>query len=192
MASKRCTKCGRVKSLEDFHRTKRSRDGRFSQCKDCKLAYMRQYSASHAGEASARYRAWREANSEHVAADRKAKYWRGRTKAIADAVRWNQENADRRREIANRYARSDKAKRRKAATRWNPTDDVAVDYVAVLRVDPCSYCGETAAGQIDHITPRSLGGSSDWWNLTAACRSCNASKHKRPLLLWLLKTRAVA
>jgi 5-methylcytosine-specific restriction endonuclease McrA len=55
--------------------------------------------------------------------------------------------------------------------------------------DPCSYCGGTA-GEVDHIIPRSKGGSEDWDNLTATCRSCNARKRTIPLLTFLLRRAA--
>lgn len=62
----------------------------------------------------------------------------------------------------------------------------------VLQRDPCSYCGEPLAPPeqmdrsgvaLDHID---AAGDSRWTNLTAACRSCNASKGKLSLLLFLL------
>lgn len=57
-------------------------------------------------------------------------------------------------------------------------------YAAVLKLDPCSYCG-SPAGEIDHIHPSTMGGSDDWSNLTSACRSCNASKGNRPMFPWI-------
>ena len=39
----------------------------------------------------------------------------------------------------------------------------------------CSYCGEKAE-EIDHIIPRSNGGTNSTNNLTPACRSCNEKK----------------
>jgi 5-methylcytosine-specific restriction endonuclease McrA len=61
-------------------------------------------------------------------------------------------------------------------------DDLA--YMALLRHDPCSYCGEPA-GTIDHIHPLNSGGSGGWENLTASCRSCNPSKGTATLLAFL-------
>lgn len=68
----------------------------------------------------------------------------------------------------------------------------AIAYAAILRVDPCAYCGQPA-GTIDHIEPirrpeqlpkgHSL---NRWENLTAACQSCNASKRTRSLLHFLV------
>lgn len=43
----------------------------------------------------------------------------------------------------------------------------------------CLLCGQSAkvkAIEVDHIVPKSWGGSDDIWNLQALCYSCNASK----------------
>lgn len=41
----------------------------------------------------------------------------------------------------------------------------------------CVYCGTTeAALQLDHVIPKSRGGSDDPSNLVAACKRCNTSK----------------
>lgn len=39
----------------------------------------------------------------------------------------------------------------------------------------CQYCG-SAAENVDHIKPRSKGGTHTWDNVVASCRSCNARK----------------
>ena len=41
--------------------------------------------------------------------------------------------------------------------------------------DRCSYCGAKAE-EIDHVIPRSNGGTNSLYNLTPACRSCNEKK----------------
>lgn len=60
----------------------------------------------------------------------------------------------------------------------------AVNFLDVLRIDPCAYCGG-AGGVIDHIYPRALGGSDEWTNLTAACAQCNNQKKAKLLLTYL-------
>lgn len=59
------------------------------------------------------------------------------------------------------------------------------EYAAILRGDPCSYCG-APGGELDHIDPLARGGAESWDNLTSACRSCNARKHARSLLEFLM------
>jgi hypothetical protein len=60
-----------------------------------------------------------------------------------------------------------------------------VPYTAILRKDPCVYCGEVA-GTIDHIVPQGSGGPDTIDNLTAACRNCNLRKGSRPLWKFLI------
>lgn len=43
--SKRCSRCGEVKPLDDFHRRRSSRDGRQPYCKACIAARYRQRKA---------------------------------------------------------------------------------------------------------------------------------------------------
>lgn len=49
----------------------------------------------------------------------------------------------------------------------------------------CAYCGSGLADiwamTVDHVIPRSRGGSDDRSNLKACCKSCNATKHNRSL-----------
>ena len=53
---------------------------------------------------------------------------------------------------------------------------------AVLARDSwtCQYCGSTKSGlTVDHVIPRSRGGTSTWENIVAACASCNRKKGNR-------------
>ncbi|MDX1906784.1 MAG: HNH endonuclease [Bacteroidia bacterium] len=40
----------------------------------------------------------------------------------------------------------------------------------------CVYCGSREALTIDHVIPRSMGGTDSWENLVTACQRCNARK----------------
>ncbi len=66
---------------------------------------------------------------------------------------------------------------------------------ALLRRDPCSYCGARgAAGTVDHVDPRSraargLGTAHGWINITGACARCNGSKRDLELLVFLHRRR---
>lgn len=59
---------------------------------------------------------------------------------------------------------------------------VALNRRAVFARDDhiCQYCGD-AAENIDHVVPRSRGGTHTWDNVVAACRPCNARKEDRLL-----------
>lgn len=57
---------------------------------------------------------------------------------------------------------------------------VALSRRAVFARDDhrCQYCGGRA-DSIDHVHPRSRGGSNTWENVAAACRPCNMGKRDR-------------
>jgi 5-methylcytosine-specific restriction endonuclease McrA len=59
---------------------------------------------------------------------------------------------------------------------------VPMTRAGVLRRDGrrCGYCGKRA-DTIDHVVPRSRGGTHTWENCVAACRLCNSRKADRLL-----------
>jgi 5-methylcytosine-specific restriction endonuclease McrA len=69
---------------------------------------------------------------------------------------------------------------------------IAVNRRAVFLRDggTCQYCN-AAAESIDHVIPRSRGGTNTWENVVAACRPCNTKKRDRLLeeTTFVLKTR---
>ena len=40
----------------------------------------------------------------------------------------------------------------------------------------CQYCGSRSNLTVDHVIPRSKGGTSDWENIVASCAPCNRRK----------------
>jgi 5-methylcytosine-specific restriction endonuclease McrA len=114
---------------------------------------------------------------------------------------WSAKNRDRLLEEQRRRYAEDPALRDRVArgTRLQElrkrggVDPDTEAFLSVLTRDPCAYCGElmtppdrnsrTSAG-FDHVDPR---GNSNWTNLAGACRSCNATKGKLPLLLSMLE-----
>jgi 5-methylcytosine-specific restriction endonuclease McrA len=43
----------------------------------------------------------------------------------------------------------------------------------------CQYCGARSNLTVDHVIPRSKGGSSSWENIVASCAPCNRRKGDR-------------
>lgn len=60
--TKVCSKCGTPKVLAGFHRSKASRDGRVSACKECRCAEERKWNLKNPGYAAKRHREFRAAN----------------------------------------------------------------------------------------------------------------------------------
>jgi 5-methylcytosine-specific restriction endonuclease McrA len=65
-----------------------------------------------------------------------------------------------------------------------PRQDVKLNRRNIFARDrnQCQYCGgryPTSELSLDHVTPRSQGGSSNWTNLVCCCVSCNSRKGGR-------------
>lgn len=115
---------------------------------------------------------------------RRLSYQTHREKKVAAAVRWGQENRERRAVIAMNY----KANRRG----WETTNPGSIgidpsDWVALLRRHNrrCAYCGGDDGGiHMDHVIPLSRGGRHAIANVLPACRKCNLSKGSKLLMEW--------
>lgn len=59
----------------------------------------------------------------------------------------------------------------------------AVSRREVFRRDhhTCQYCGSTKHLTLDHVIPRSKGGTHTWDNVVTACQKCNSTKSDRLL-----------
>lgn len=86
---KTCTKCGVPKPLDQFHRTKKSKDGRCHYCKECrkplgrehyedtrdeKLAYQKEYASKNKESVQARNKDWRKENRDRLLEEKKKHY----------------------------------------------------------------------------------------------------------------------
>ncbi|QCR21366.1 HNH endonuclease [Pontibacter sp. SGAir0037] len=62
-----------------------------------------------------------------------------------------------------------------------PFYGIALTRQNVLRRDnfSCQYCGTSKNLTLDHLTPRSRGGATNWLNLVTACMRCNTRKGDR-------------
>lgn len=66
------------------------------------------------------------------------------------------------------------------AARRLPLEDrrIATAYRSAIKGDPCLYCGATASAA-DHYFPVARGGTDHWFNLKAACTTCNSTKNAK-------------
>jgi hypothetical protein len=71
---KTCKQCGEVKPLDEFHKSKSTRDGYRGDCKACHNATSRQWRAAHPERMAALNKQWKQDHPEEVAANNKQ--WR--------------------------------------------------------------------------------------------------------------------
>lgn len=183
-----CIKCQRACQLEyrKNHREERR-------------AYMRDYGPRHREEKAAYDRQRRQENLEEIRAyDRqrylgrkewKAEYDRKYRQKHKERIRACQRKSERQRYHKNleesRAKVREKAnyrRARKANTAIEPVDE---EKIYELYNYTCIYCGVIENLSLDHIVPLDGGGPHCEDNLVVACRSCNSSKHTKPLEDWL-------
>ena len=117
--SKTCTKCGVVKPLDDFHRDKRSPDGRRSDCKECVREYKRRYLEENRDKERERNRRYHEENRDKVR-ERKHRYYEdNRDKVLEYKRRYYEENRDEVLEYKRRYHEENRDKRLESQRRYH-------------------------------------------------------------------------
>ncbi|MER6492726.1 HNH endonuclease [Streptomyces griseorubiginosus] len=194
---KLCRKCGTVKPIEQFRKDSSKKLGYGSPCKPCSSEMAKAWQRRNPEKRKARDEAWYAKNKERKAANdaiRSVKY-RARRREI-DAARWAATTPEQRREQWNswyranrehslRYKRTQRIIRRSKNADWKLFPE-SLEYVKLISLDPCVYCGGRAEA-VDHIVPVAKDGTGEWSNLAPACMSCNSSKRDEDLLAYLLR-----
>jgi hypothetical protein len=203
---KRCTKCGELKSCDQFSKGGRSKDGLRSQCKSCHAAYrtanrdsIREYNREYYALNADRLQEYRAARAD------KSREWNraNRDKKRQHGRKWYAANIEKVREYHRKYraASSDMSRvrdqRRNARKHGLPNEFTATDWQHALAHfnGCCAVCGRqpglwhTLA--MDHWIPLT---SPDCpgtvpWNIVPLCHGvdgCNNTKFNRDADEWLL------
>lgn len=89
------------------------------------------------------------------------------------------------RERINDYRRAWRVSNRPDVKEFRRGGALTLEYVQIIKNDPCVYCGSEAQ-EIDHIIAVKAGGTGLWSNTAPTCRSCNASKQTKDVLHFML------
>ena len=121
-----CSGCGVVKSLDDFHRDRRTLDGRDYRCKEC---------------VNARRRRYREENHDKALGYRRRYYEENRDKALEYQRRYRKENRDKVREADRRYREENRDKVLDRKRRyWEANRDKMLECDRRYREENKKYC----------------------------------------------------
>lgn len=184
---KECSKCKRIKNVNQFGKRASASDGLNSWCKECQNA-ANKASREKDPERSAEYR--RNYNREYMREYSKTdtfkqirrRYYQGRGGEYLK--KWRDENPEKVKE----YSRKTEQKRgpirdaeKRSQKKLSPEDKViSTEYRKAIANDSCYYCGQrTEVMHTDHKFPLSKGGTDHWWNLARSCSQCNLSKGAR-------------
>lgn len=115
---KRCTKCGSVKALGDYHRDKTKADGRHSQCKGCVREAQRHYREANLEQERDRVRHWRKENHEKEREAQRRRRKENPEKAREKYRRWYEANLEQARGHSRHYRQENPERKRSQARRW--------------------------------------------------------------------------
>ncbi len=118
---KRCSKCGEVKGVGEFHKDRNKASGRRSRCKQCAIEYTKKYYLNNKRKLIAGVRRWEENNRERAMEINRS-----------SSVRWRENNKDKRKEIVTAWRENNKDKIRE--TSKVRTENLANSYVKWLLV----------------------------------------------------------
>jgi 5-methylcytosine-specific restriction endonuclease McrA len=194
MAAKQCTKCGEIKSLEQFYKQKECRDGHRPDCKACfYLACRARLKPGKSAEYNRRYRkrnpnVGREYYEKNklVLIPRMVEYNRRNKEAYLAKMRaWRKANPEK----VQVWVRNRRAKL-KGSSGSHTLSDI-IDLMEAQR-GQCVYCrcDIRDSFQVDHIVPVARGGSNDKANLQLLCKPCNLDKRDKDPVEYL-KTRSL-
>ena len=178
---KTCTKCGETRLIVCFGKDKRVKSGRRSMCSDCKREYNKEYRETHpqvcgnAGGKKYKY--------PYKLKSSRAYYIKNKEKVKETNHKRHKEHP----EIIRRHASLRRARLNNAdGNGWTDKQEKELKNSYDNR---CAYCGKKfGALEMDHIIPLTRGGDHKIENIVPACRSCNAGKFNRPLLVWMWRT----
>ena len=188
--NKKCTKCGEVKPLSEFHKNKRNKDGAYSYCKLCSNEAVRKWQAEHPEYAREYWRKWYAENREKV----REKY-----------RKWYAENLEQQRERERKRRAEHPEQVRENYRKWNINNpEKVLENNRTYRARKKGNGGKITAKEwlwlkefydftclacerkepeieltLDHVIPLKLGGKNSIDNAQPLCRSCNCIKHAK-------------
>ena len=90
MEKKKCTKCGKVKSVNEFNKRKKSKDGLRHECNQCR----RQYQIDNREQISEYRKIYRENNKEIIAIKKKQRYQLNKATLLKKCKQYYQDNKE--------------------------------------------------------------------------------------------------
>ena len=197
---KRCSKCGETKPLSEYHKEKSHKDGRRSDCKDCKnkaknerrvanpekarkrerelwaanpergRARVRKWKAAYPEKNRQQVRRWSASHPEKKHKNSQDWYTNNLERAIENAHKWKAGNIEK----VRNYKREHRARKRQ-----NGGQITIAEWQEYLdRYGyKCLCCGRDDVKLThDHIVPLKLGGPNTIENSQLLCQSCNSKK----------------
>lgn len=185
---KRCTKCGKIKSLDEFHLCASNKDGHKNICKDCILKDAKKYRNDNPERVKESSKTWRLANPEKIVEQNKRRGKKYNKSAMRYIAGWVKRNPQKKKQYSKKYADTHKdtvrrnCERRRARKRNILSTLDTAQWLWLLDVcgNKCLKCGATRGVKFDvldcdHIIPLDPG-TDTLDNVQPLCDQCNESK----------------
>ena len=186
MYEKECSKCLKVKTLEDFRNEPRGKFGKRGECKACEYAkHIERYSNNREArrEIEKKYRA---KNPEVFSRKNKNYYLKNKEKMSESNKRWKEQNPERNSELNRRKERVRRARKFENGQELYTESAILELYGTVCHL--CELAIDMAAPRkvgtpgwelglhVDHVIPLSKGGPDTLENVRPAHGKCNLQK----------------
>jgi 5-methylcytosine-specific restriction endonuclease McrA len=172
---KKCSKCQQSLELSAFYKNKARFDGYQNYCKVCGYEAHKNYVKNNRSASVERVLRYKKRHPEQ------AKVSAARTR-LKYKDKWDYYARIYRQTHLKEHA--ERQHRRRALMQNNGVYFISDKEIKKLYSSSCFYCGSKDQITLDHIIPIIKGGTHSIGNLTAACKSCNSSKHKDFLTVW--------
>ena len=206
MTEKKCSKCGEVKPVSEFHKSKANEDGLVYICKQCIKDYQKQWREENKILNSKRHKDYYQANKERITKNNRIHYQANKDYYKDYYKDYQPQWYEKNRDIINKNARDyyqankervlnknkkwvknnpDKNKERRTRRRARKVNaegsftEAEFKQQLIFYHYKCLSCGEDLKEVIihrDHIQPLSKGGSNYIENIQPLCAHCNCSK----------------
>ena len=186
---KKCTKCGEIKHISKFYKSKNKRYGVRNDCKICHNKYSKKWREDNNDYLTKYHKKHYEEHKEDAEfKDKRKQYYEEHKEYIKEKRIERHKN--------NPYiCFNDSVKRRqKEESQGNGINQEQWFEMMEFFDWKCAYSGEYIGGDnkdkrrtIDHIIPLDNGGEHEVWNCVPMKKSYNSSKHTNNMLEWYLE-----
>lgn len=199
---KQCSKCKKIKNLDDFYKEKRNKSGRHSWCIECSREKSKKWISKHPEQHRENTKTWYANHPEKIVEKNKKyrekypdkvrerlKEWHNKNKTYANEVsrRWYHNNREyaclQSRTWAKENVERTRQRNRVRLSRKKFADGIITAQEERELFEKYNYtcinpnCPDTSQPiTLDHIVPLARGGTNTIENAQPLCRSCNSSK----------------